>query len=361
MAAEHGVDLSQVDGTGPAGQIRREDVERAVAGTADGAPLEQEPAAPARTAAQTDGPEPATLADIGFISPRVARLAALHGVNLGQVQGTGAEGRITARDVEAFVAAGGATTAARTGQPNPAKAPAAAGGVKPGDLVKLSPMRAAIAEHMVRSKHTSPHVTTVHEVDMSNALATLADLKPAYLEKGVRLTLTAIIVKAIADALPNHPMVNSTWTDDGVQTIAEVNVGVAVAVPQGLIVPVIRNADEKSLRGIAREVTDLAERARSRQLTPDEVQGGTITLTNYGTLGSLFGTPVINQPQAAIVGAGVIKKRPVVVESPDGDAIAIRPMMLLAMTFDHRILEGGSADPFVQEIVRRLEAVAPED
>jgi 2-oxoglutarate dehydrogenase E2 component (dihydrolipoamide succinyltransferase) len=356
VAAEQGVDLDQVEGTGPGGQIRREDVERAAASAGAGPSVAPAP----------------TLADIGFISPRVARLAALHGVNLRHVTGTGADGRVTARDVEQFVAAGGTAApdvagggpAAAVGAPPgaPAKPLAAApSGIKPGELVKLSPMRAAIAEHMVRSKLTSPHVTTVHEVDMAATLHAYSALKASYLEKGVRLTLTAFLVKAMADALPNHPMVNSTWTDAGVQTLPDVHVGIAVAVPQGLIVPVIRNADEKSLRGIAREVTDLADRARSRKLTPDEVQGGSITLTNYGTLGSLFGTPIINQPQAAILGAGAIKKRPVVIEGPDGDSIGIRPMMLLALTFDHRILEGGSADPFMQEVVRRLEAVSAED
>jgi 2-oxoglutarate dehydrogenase E2 component (dihydrolipoamide succinyltransferase) len=333
VAAEHGVDTAQVAGTGPGGQVTRADVERSLS----------EPLAPLA---------PAQNGDVGFISPRVARLAALHGVNLRQVRGTGRDGRVTARDVEAFVAAGGAVAAA----PAPAPADRAGGGIVPGELVKLTPMRAAIAEHMVRSKHTSPHVTTVHEVDMSAVMAAYESLKPHFADKGVRLTLTAFVVRATADAIARHPIVNSSWADGGIQTHRDINIGLAVAVPAGLIVPVIRNADEKNLLGLARDVTDLAERARSKKLSPDDVQGGTFTLTNYGTLGSLFGTPVINQPQAAILGTGAIKKQPVVIEGPGGDSIGIKPMMLLALTFDHRILEGSTADPFVQDVVRALES-----
>jgi 2-oxoglutarate dehydrogenase E2 component (dihydrolipoamide succinyltransferase) len=224
-----------------------------------------------------------------------------------------------------------------------------------GELLELTPMRRAIAEHMVRSKATSPHVTTVHEVDMSAVVAARELLKESYAERGVNLTYTAFIVEAAAQALTEHPLVNSAWTEAGIQVQAEVNIGLATAVPQGLIVPVLRNADQKSLLGLARDIGDLVGRARNRQLTPDDVQGGTFTLTNYGTLGTLFGTPVINQPQAAILGTGAIVKRVVVVEGPGGDTIAIRPMMFIALTFDHRILDGGTADPFLRNIVERLE------
>jgi 2-oxoglutarate dehydrogenase E2 component (dihydrolipoamide succinyltransferase) len=225
----------------------------------------------------------------------------------------------------------------------------------PGQLLEMTNMRRAIAEHMVRSKQTAPHVTTVHEVDMSAVTAAYRTLKDSYAGRGVKLTYTAFIVQVLAEALAEHPIVNSSFTPEGIQLHSDVNIGMAVAVPTGLIVPVIRNANEKSLPGIAREVNDLAARARNKQLVPDDVQGGTFTFTNYGTLGSLFGTPVINQPQAAILGTGAIRKQVVVVEGPDGDSIAIRPTMFLSLTFDHRVLDGGTADPFVQTIVRKLQ------
>jgi 2-oxoglutarate dehydrogenase E2 component (dihydrolipoamide succinyltransferase) len=224
-----------------------------------------------------------------------------------------------------------------------------------GEILELTPMRRAIADHMVRSKATSPHVTTVHEVDMSAVVTAREVLKAQYAERGVNLTYTAFIIHAAAQALAEHPMVNSSWTDEGIKLHRDVNIGMAVAIPQGLIVPVLRNADQKSLMGVARDIGDLATRARNKQLLPDDVQGGTFTLTNYGTLGSLFGTPVINQPQVAILGTGAIVKRVVVAEGPGGDSIAIRPMMFLALTFDHRVLDGGMADPFLRSIVERLQ------
>jgi 2-oxoglutarate dehydrogenase E2 component (dihydrolipoamide succinyltransferase) len=225
-----------------------------------------------------------------------------------------------------------------------------------GEVMPLTRMRKMIADHMVRSKQTSPHVSTVHEVDMTRAMAAYRSLRGDFKARGERLTLTAIIVDAVAQALREHPMVNSAWTEEGVKIHRDVNIGMAVAIPEGLIVPVIRHADQKNLAGLAHDVGDLAVRARDKQLAPDDIQGGTFTITNYGTLGSLFGTPVINQPQAAILGTGAIKKRVVVVEDPEaGDQIAIRPMMLLALTFDHRILDGGTADPFMQTLVHKLE------
>jgi 2-oxoglutarate dehydrogenase E2 component (dihydrolipoamide succinyltransferase) len=342
LAADKGIDPARVPASGRSGQVTRSDVERFVA--AGGAEA------------------PAADRAMGFISPRVARLAAEHGVDLRQVPGTGREGRVTARDVEAHVASRAAAPAApsapATGPSTPA-APAA-GGPGLGELVALTPMRKAIAEHMVHSIRTSPHVTTVHEVDMSAVMATNATLKAAYAARGIKLTLTAFIMQCLAEAIRRHPLVNSSWTDAGIQIHPSVNIGMAVALPGGgLIVPVIKQADEKNLSGMAKAVADLATRARDRKLAPDDVQGGTFTVTNYGTLGSLFGTPVINQPQTAILGTGAIKKRVVVVESPAGDSIAIRPMMLLSLTFDHRVLDGGTADPFMQSLVRLLEAYRP--
>jgi 2-oxoglutarate dehydrogenase E2 component (dihydrolipoamide succinyltransferase) len=309
----------------------------------------------------------------------VARLAAENAIDLWQVEGTGKDGRITARDVERAIAsrddaAAGAAAPEPSPQPAPAPVPepeqeqeqererpltAGAAAEMPlptvGRIVELTPMRQAIAEHMVRSKHTAPHVTTIHEVDVSAVVSAREILKGQFSERGVRLTYTAFIVQAVAEALAEHPIVNSSWADTGIQVHQDINVGLAVALETGLIVPVIRNADQKSLMGLARDVVDLANRARNKKLVPDDVQGGTFTITNYGTLGSLLGTPVINQPQTAILGTGAIRKQVVVVEGPGGDTIAIRPMMYLSLTFDHRVLDGGLADPFVQTIVRKLE------
>ena len=229
--------------------------------------------------------------------------------------------------------------------------PPAPGG--PGDLVPHSTMRKRIAEHMVLSKlRTAPHVTTVFEADMSAVSAHRAAHKDEFARRGINLTFTAYFVAAIAQALRRHPHVNSQWRDDGLLLKPEINVGMAVALDDGLIVPVIKRADELSLAGLARLVNDLAQRARSNTLAPDEVQGGTFTLTNHGVAGSLFATPIINQPQTGILGVGAIKKRVVVL---DNDAIAVRPMVYLSFTFDHRVLDGASADWFVAEIVKLLE------
>ncbi len=220
-------------------------------------------------------------------------------------------------------------------------------------------MRRAIAEHMVRSKNVSPHVSTVHEVDMSAVVAARSVLKEQYAERDIRLTYTAFILHATAQALAEHSILNSSWEEAAIRIHPEINIGVAVALDQGLIVPVIRNADEKSLMGLAREVVDLATRARNRQLLPDEVQGGTFTITNYGTMGSLIGTPIINQPQVAILGTGAIKKEVVAIEAAGGDTIAVRPMMYLSLTFDHRVLDGAVADTFMQSIVQILQNYEP--
>ncbi len=404
MAADHGIDPATLSGTGPGGQVRREDVERAVAAAADvsddagAAALDDASAASTSALAATTPSAPVAPLDlsrnIGFISPRVARAAAEQGVDLRYVAGTGQDGRITARDVERFVAAGGMaaamaaaaaampapapivapapaaptlptepaapTPATAAGAPSTSPAPAAApASTNPadfiGEVMPLTRMRRIIADHMVKSIQTSPHVATIHEVDMSAAMAAYKAQKDAVAARGGRLTITAIIVDCVAKALVKHPLVNSAWTDEGVRIHRDVNIGMAVAIPNGLIVPVIKQASTKSLVGLAADIDDLAKRARDGALKPDDIQGGTFTITNYGTLGSLFGTPVINQPQCAILGTGAIKKRVVVIETKHGDQIAIRPMMYLALTFDHRILDGGTADPFMRTITELLE------
>lgn len=208
---------------------------------------------------------------------------------------------------------------------------------------------------MVESKRTAPHVTTVFEADLS-AVAAHRDANRAALEgRGVRLTYMPYFVEAVAQALRKHPMVNSTFMEDGIQLLQDVNVGMAVATQggAGLLVPVVRRADEKNLGGLARDVDDLTQRTRGSQLTPDDVSGGTFTITNHGASGSLWGTPIINQPQTAIMGIGKIQKRVVVTRD---DAIAIRPMVYLSLTFDHRVLDGAAADAFMSDVVNFLES-----
>jgi 2-oxoglutarate dehydrogenase E2 component (dihydrolipoamide succinyltransferase) len=227
---------------------------------------------------------------------------------------------------------------------------------QPGELVPLNTMRKMIAEHMVRSKlHTAPHVTTVFEVDMSRVMAHWQANMEALAKQGVKLTLTAYFVSALVAAAQAQPTLNSQWTDSGLFIHHTVNVGLAVALADGLIVPVIRNAQDLSLIGIARQVSDLASRARSKALRPDEVTDGTITLTNHGVSGSLLATPIINQPQSAIVGVGVVQKRVVVLEQDGADVIAVRPMMYVTLTFDHRVADGAMADAFLATFKKTLE------
>jgi pyruvate/2-oxoglutarate dehydrogenase complex dihydrolipoamide acyltransferase (E2) component len=209
---------------------------------------------------------------------------------------------------------------------------------------------------MVMSEHIAPHVSTIMEVDMTRVVAHRAANKDAFAEQGVNLTFTAYFVLASVAALKAYPLVNSSWSDEGVRIFDSINIGMAVSMGEdGLIVPVIRNADNLSLTGVARTVNDLANRARNRKLQNDEVKGGTFTITNHGVSGSLFATPIINQPQCAILGVGAIQKRPVVItDEVLGDVIAIRPMMYLSLTFDHRIIDGAIADYFLAKLVETL-------
>lgn len=294
------------------------------------------------------------------ISPVVARIAAEHNVDVTQITGSGQGGRVTKKDVLNFIEVRDATLPRDQepgeffhppGERAPEAAPPPAE-VKPGELMSLTPMRRAIAEHMVRSVHTSPHVSTIFEVDCSRIIAHREANKSEFAQKGVKLTFTPYFLMASVEALKAMPIVNSSFTDAGIQLKREINIGVAVAIDEGLIVPVVKEADESSLLGIARTVNDLAHRARTKQLKPDEVQGGTFTITNHGVSGSLVAMPIINQPQAAILGVGTIQKRVVVVE---GDAIVVRPMAYLSLTFDHRILDGAVADRFMMFLKQTLE------
>ena len=287
--------------------------------------------------------------DIGFISPVVAKIAAEHGINLQQVQGTGLNGRITKNDVLNFVETG--KSAAPVVQPSVSAAPVVTPGV--GDqLIKHTVIRKQIAEHMVMSKHTSPHVLTVMEADMSRVVKHRDANKDVFARDGINLTYTAYFMAAIVAGLKNYPIVNSSWTDEGVLVHKAVNIGMATSLgEEGLIVPVMKDADNLSLLAMARAVNDLANRARSKKLQPDEVKGGTFTLTNHGISGSLLAYPVINQPQCGILGVGAMQKRVVVID----DAIAIRPMVYLSFVFDHRILDGARADAFLTKVKKTLE------
>lgn len=314
------------------------------------------------------------------VTPVVARMLAEHGLDIKEIKGTGRDGRVTKKDVEAYLerrekekaaaaAAPPRPAPAPVEVPRPAPAappreerppevvaprPAPMPAVQPGQVVPLTRMRKAIAEHMVQSKRTAPHVTSVFEADLSAIVAHREANKEAFAANGLRLTYMPYFVEAVTHALQKHPMVNSSFVEEGILVRPAINIGIAAAVEggQGLIVPVIKNADQLSLRGLTRAIGELTGRARSGTLTPDDVSGGTFTITNHGVGGSLWGTPIINQPQAGILGIGKIQKRVVVTQD---DAIAIRPMVYLSFTFDHRILDGASADAFVADVIEYLE------
>lgn len=340
-----------------------------------------------------------------YLSPVVARLLAEHNLDPTQIRGSGQGGRITKQDVLRFLAererqptvtavpaptvtavptptvtavptptATAASTPTVTAVPAPTETAAstftvtavpaptatAASGSPPdippdAELVPLTPMRRSIAEHMMRSVRTAPHVTTVMEVDLSRVLAHRAAQQESFSRQGVRLTLTPYFVMATVAGLQAVPVFNGSFTEQGIIIHRRINIGIAVALNEGLLVPVIPDADEKNLLGLARAINDLAERARTKRLRPEETHGGTFTITNHGVTGSLFATPIINQPQAGILGIGAVVKRPVVVTQHGLDAIAIRPLCYLSFTFDHRIADGATADQFLTKVKQRLE------
>jgi pyruvate/2-oxoglutarate dehydrogenase complex dihydrolipoamide acyltransferase (E2) component len=300
--------------------------------------------------------------ELGFISPVVAKIAAEHRVDLSKVHGTGMGGRITKNDIEKFLEIRNKTSLSPTSIafPDSASTPTTTIASPSSLTYTLYPqtsMRRAIAEHMVLSEHTAPHVSTIMEVDMTRVTAHRNSNKDSFAAEGVNLTFTAYFVSASVTALKAYPIVNSSWSEDGVRVFNTINIGMATALgEEGLIVPVIKNTENLSLLGIARLVNDLSNRARAHKLQPEEVKGGTFTITNHGVTGSLFATPIINQPQCAILGVGMIQKRPVVVSDPImGDLLAIRPMTYLSLTFDHRIIDGAIADYFLARIVDSLQ------
>lgn len=313
---------------------------------------------------EVEAPAPAAEEDLaGPVSPLVRRMARENNIDLKTVKGTGAGGRITKADLEAIIGNGPEPVAAPAPAPAPVPVPApATAAAEPAPATRPTPprtrvepmsiMRAKIAEHMVHSKRTSAHVTTVHRVDMTRIAKVRAKAKDEFQQRyGYGLTYLPFITRAAVEALRQFPIVNASIEGNNLLYHNDVNIGIAVALENGLIVPVIRNADEKNVVGLQRSIVDLAARARSRQLKPDEVQGGTFSITNFGSFGSLFATPVINQPQVAILGVGAIEKAPVVID----DAIAIRHMAYLALTFDHRLIDGALADQFCQKVKAVLE------
>ena len=330
-------------------------------------------------------PEPAPIVEpdgaVGPLSPLVRRMAREYSIDLQQVKGTGAGGRITKQDVEAYMSAQGAKTMAQSAQPaavtqptappvpqaapappppptpapTPTQAPSAPR-AEPSGRTRIEPMtvmRQRIAEHMVFSKHTSAHVTTVHRVDMTKVAKIRERNKAEFQQRnGFSLTFLPFVVRAAVEALRQFPILNASIDGTNIVYHNDINIGIAVALENGLIVPVIANSDEKTVTGLQRAIVDLSTRARSRQLKPAEVQGGTFSITNFGSFGSVFATPVINQPQVAILGVGAVEKVPAVVE---GDAIAIRSQCYLALTFDHRLIDGALADQFTGKAKHVLE------
>jgi pyruvate/2-oxoglutarate dehydrogenase complex dihydrolipoamide acyltransferase (E2) component len=345
IAAENQVDLAAVQGSGPKGRITKEDV---MAYLQSGRATSSPAVGSQGSLPKFDGQNMAT-----FLSPVVKKLAQENNLDVSRISGSGEGGRITKKDVEAVLASGSQAPMRLSPAPVAKQLfPKAFPDAVPGTVMKLNPVRKAIADHMIRSKTVSPHVTTIMEADMSSVAAHRAANKEPFATQGVNLTFTAYFVAAIAAACQAYPIVNSSWSEEGVAVHGQINVGIATALdPDGLIVPVIKNAAALLLPDLARAVNDLSGRARAKQLKPEEVQGGTITITNHGTSGSLFATPIINQPQCAILGVGVIQKRVVVIN----DAIAIRPMVYLGLTFDHRILDGAVADYFLGTVKFTLE------
>jgi 2-oxoglutarate dehydrogenase E2 component (dihydrolipoamide succinyltransferase) len=329
----------------------------------------QAPSAPAAAAAPAATAQPDAAASHGErlrSSPLVRKIAKEHQVDLRQVPGTGSTGRITKDDILQYVEKGGAAAAPAaaapataqpvTAAPKPA-APAPAAGPQPGDLVPLTRMRSIIAQRMIDSKRTSAHVHTVFKVDMTRIVKIREKEKTKYEQRnGVKLTYMPFITRAVVATLRKMPIVNASLEGDAIRYHQNVNVGIAVALDWGLIVPVVKQAEEKSFLGLARAIADLAERARSKKLKPDEVGSGTITITNPGIFGEQFGTPIINQPESAILGVGGLFKEPTVLTDKDGnDSIAIRHVIRLTLGFDHRIIDGADAGKFMAELKKYLE------
>jgi 2-oxoglutarate dehydrogenase E2 component (dihydrolipoamide succinyltransferase) len=280
-------------------------------------------------------------------SPLVRRIAKEHNVDIAQISGSGIGGRVTKHDILDYIEQ----------KPAQTRAPQIVRPTGADRVEKMSVMRRKIAEHMVLSTHTSAHVYSVFHVNFSQVDKLRQQKKAEYEAAGTKLTYMAFIARVIVEALHHHPTINASIDGDNVVYKKDINLGVAVALDDGLIVPVIKNADEKNVLGLSRAIADVAERARSKRLNPDDVHGGTFTITNPGQFGAQFGMPIINQPQVAILGVGTIEKRPVVVE----DAIGIRTMAYLTLGYDHRLVDGAVADQFMADVKHRLECFDAND
>lgn len=292
-----------------------------------------------------------------FLSPLVKKMLADHHLDPARIKGSGRDGRITKADVQAYLSSPQPAEIVQMPSQAQPVVPIAQGADLEGTLLPHPHTRRQIADRMVNSMLTSPHVLTVMEADLSQVLAHRAKHKTEFANAGVNLTLTAYFIAAITNSLKQHPLINASWTDEGLMVYKDINLGMAVALGEGgLIVPVIRKAQNLSLLGIAEAVNDLAERARAKRLKPEEVRGGTFTLTNHGTGGSLFASPIINQPQLGILGTGSMQKRAVVITDANGnDSIAIRPMIYLSFVFDHRAIDGETGDAFLRTVKHQIE------
>ena len=323
----------------------------------------------------TSNPKPSNASNGRFYSPLVLNIAASEGVSMSELEnipGTGNEGRVTKKDILQFVSnrknnKGAARPQQESSQDiavmkEPEQRQAQGGGELTTytgnvEIIEMDRMRKLIAEHMVRSKHTSPHVTSFTEADVTNMVMWREKVKKDFEKRdGSKITFTPLFVEAIVRCIKKFPLINSSLNGDKIIIKKDINIGMATALPSGnLIVPVIKNADQLNLVGLTKQVNNLADNARNGRLKADDTQGGTFTFTNVGTFGSLMGTPIINQPQVAILAVGAIKKRPVVIETPHGDSIAIRHMMYLSMSYDHRIVDGSLGATFLTAVAKELE------
>ena len=339
-------------------------------------PAPEKKAAPAVAAAPVaPSPAPHEEEEEARSSPLVRKIAREHGVHLSQVSGTGLGGRITKQDIQQFIENQGSRVgtdafvrpAARSEAPPPppATAPAprpAPPAPYPGDLVPMTNMRKLIAKHMIESRRTSAHVHCMYEVDFTRIVNLRAKLKSGFEQRhGVRLTFMPFFVRAAIIALQQWPIINANIEGDNIRYHRNINVGIAVALDWGLIVPVVKNAGDLNFLGLQRTITDLGERARSKKLKPEDVEGSTFTITNPGQFGAVFGLPIINQPNSAIMGVGGITKQPLVITDKDGsDSIAIRSVVHLTLGYDHRLIDGAVADQFMAQVKKNLEAWTEE-
>ena len=363
-------------------------IARIKTGADEGAATQQpQPAQPQPAVAEAPKPQPQSQPQAAkpapsvngnrFYSPLVLNIAAQEGVSMAELEtipGTGNEGRVTKKDILQYVSDKKSGRVATAAPAAPARemvipvekveqrsvaAPAAISGNV--EIIEMDRMRKLIADHMVRSKHTSPHVTSFTEADVTNLVMWREKVKKEFEKRErTKITFTPLFIEAIVRCIKKFPLINSSVDGDRIIVKKDINIGMATALPSGnLIVPVIRNADQLNLVGLAKQVNGLADNARNNKLKPEDIADGTFTLTNVGTFGSLMGTPIINQPQVAILAVGAIKKRPVVVETPHGDSIAIRHMMYLSMSYDHRIVDGSLGATFLTAVANELENFNP--